>query len=106
MRGYYNCQSENCIYCLIRNCCNKRYIGVSSQTVNNRLHGHESHIRNYHQFPGNPVAQHCGINLNNPQDYKTQILDQENDKNRQFRLEEAWIFILKTLTPGGLNTKW
>ena len=70
----------------------------------NRLRGHESHIRNYHKHPGNPVAQHFGINLNNAQDYKIQILDQECDKNRRLRLEEAWIFILKT--PGGLNTKW
>ena len=107
IRGYFNCQSENCIYCLICNCCNKRYIGESSQTVNNRLHGHESHIRkSYHKHPGNPVAQHFGINLNKAQDYKIQILDQESDKNRRLRLEEAWIFILKTSTPDGLNTKW
>ena len=106
IRGYFNCQSENCIYCLICNCCNKRYIGESSQTVNNRLCGHESHIRNYHKHPGNPVAQHFGINLNKAQDYKIQILDQESDKNQRLRLEEAWIFILKTLTPEGHNTKW
>ena len=103
IRGYFTCQSENCIYCLICNCCNKRYIRESSQ--NNRLHGHESHIKNYHRHPGNPVVQHFGINLNKPQEYKIQILDQESDKNQKLRLEEAWIFILNTLTPGGLNIR-
>ena len=51
IRGYFNCQTENCIYCLTCNCCRKRYIGETSQTVNNRLHGHESHIRNYLNHP-------------------------------------------------------
>ena len=53
IRGYYNCQSENCVYCLICNCCQKRYIGETSQSVNGRLRGHESHIRNYQRHPGN-----------------------------------------------------
>ena len=106
LRGYHHCQSENCIYCLICLCCNKKYIGETSQTVNNRLRGHESHIKNYHKHPHNPVAQHFGINVNNAKDYKIIILDQDSDKNRRLRLEEAWIYILETMTPRGLNTKW
>ena len=69
LRGYHHCQSENCIYCLICLCCDKKYIGETSQTVNNRLRGHESHIKNYHKHPHNPVAQHFGINVNNAKDY-------------------------------------
>ena len=106
IRGYFNCQSENCVYCLICNCCQKRYVGESSQSVNGRLRGHESHIRNYQRHPGNPVAQHFGMNLNEPQAYTIQILDQEQDKNKRLRLEESWIYNLKSLTPSGLNTKW
>ena len=34
IRGNFNCQSYNCIYFLTCNCCNKKYIGESSQTVN------------------------------------------------------------------------
>ena len=82
LRGYHHCQSENCIYCLICLCCNKKYIGESSQTVNNRLRGHESHIKNYHKHPQNPVAQHFGINVNNAKNYNIIILDQDSDKNR------------------------
>ena len=106
IRGNHNCQSQNCVYCFKCLCCNKMYIGESSQTVNNRMRGHESHIRNYHRHPNNPVAQHFGINVNSETAYNIEILDQEVDKNRRLRLEEAWIFILRTMTPSGLNTKW
>ena len=106
IRGYFNCQTENCIYCLTCNCCRKRYIGETSQTVNNRLRGHESHIRNYLNHPGNPVAQHFGINVNEATAYTIEILDQEAHKNKRLRLEESWIYLLKSLTPSGLNTKW
>ena len=105
IRGHFDCQSEHCVYCLICLCCNKQYIGETSQTVNGRLRGHESHIKNYQKHPHNPVANHFGINLNNPKDYKVLILDQEMDKNKRLRLEEAWIHILKSMTPRGLNAK-
>ena len=45
IRGNYNCQSINCVYSLTCNCCGKKYIGQSSQTINLRMRGHESHIR-------------------------------------------------------------
>ena len=34
IRGNFNCQSQNCVYCLTCNCCGKKYIGESSQTIN------------------------------------------------------------------------
>ena len=106
IRGFFNCQSENCIYCLTCHCCHKKYVGETSQSVNNRLRGHESHIRNYRKHPNNPVANHFGMNLNNAQDYSIEIVDHESDKNRRLRLEEAWIFILNSMTPSGLSAKW
>ena len=102
IRGNHNCQSEDCIYCLTCLGCKKKYIGESSQTVNKRMRGHKSHIRN----PTNPVAQHFGINLNSETAYNKDILDQESDKNRNLQLEEAWIFILRSMTSNGSNTKW
>ena len=33
LRGYHQCQSENCIYCLICLYCNKKYIGETSQSI-------------------------------------------------------------------------
>ena len=106
IRGIFTCQSHNCIYCLTCHCCSKKYIGESSQTVNLRMRGHESHIRYYIKHPNNPVAQHFGVNQLTEKEYSIEILDQEPDKNKRNRLEEAWIFLLNTMTPSGLNTKW
>ena len=106
IRGNFNCQSYNCIYCLTCKYCNKKYIGESSQTVNQRLRGHESHIRYYQKHPNNPVAQHYGINQPTEKEKSVEILDQEEDKKKRNRLEESWIFLLNTMNPYGLNTKW
>ena len=106
IRGNFNCQSYNCIYYLTCKCCNRKYIGESFQTVNQRLRGHESRIRYYQKHPNNPVAQHYGINQLTEKEYSVEILDQEEDKNKRNRLEESWIFLLNTMNPYGLNTKW
>ena len=83
IRGNFNCQSHNCIYCLTCNCCKKKYVGESSQTVNLHLRGHESHIRYYLKHSNNPVAQHYGINKLTEKEYTVEILDQEEDKNKR-----------------------
>ena len=106
IRGTFNCQSKDCIYALMCNCCKKMYVGESSQTINLKMRGHESHIKYWQKHPRNPVAQHFGTRQLQPKDYTLQILDQETDKNKRNRLEESWIFLLNTMTPGGLNSKW
>ena len=106
IRGIFNCQSKDCIYALTCNCCKKMYVGESSQTINLRMRGHESHIKYWQKHPRNPVAQHFGTRQLQPIDYTLQILDQETDKNKRNRLEESWIFLLNTMTPSGLNSKW
>ena len=68
--------------------------------------GHESHIRYWKKHPRNPVAQHFGTKNLNEKEYTLEILDQEQDKNKRNRLEEAWIFLLNTITPSSLNSKW
>ena len=106
IRGNFNCQSRDCIYALTCNCCKKKYVEESSQTINLRMRGHESHIKYWQKHPRNPVAQHFGTRHLNPKDYTLEILDQEPDKNKRNRLEESWIFLLNTMTPSGLNSKW
>ena len=43
---------------------------------------------------------------NNKLDYKINIVGQESNKNRRLRLEEAWVLLLNTHYPNGLNSKW
>ena len=106
IRGNFTCQSRNCVYSLTCNCCGKKYIGESFQTINLRMRGHESHIRYWRKHPRTPVAQHFGTKNLNEKEYTLEILDQEQDKNKRNQLEEAWIFLLNTITPSGLNSKW
>ena len=87
-------------------CCGKKYIGETSQTINLRMRGHESNIRNWRKHERNPIAQHLGTKILNEKQYSLEVLDQNIDKNKRNRLEESWIFLLNTITPHSLNTKW
>ena len=39
-------------------------------------------------------------------DFKINVVGQESNKNRRLRLEEAWMLLLNTHHPNGLNSKW
>ena len=53
----------------------------------------------------NPVADHFNEDhSDNKLDYKINIVGQEGNKNRRLRLEEAWMLLLNTHYPNGLNT--
>ena len=99
IRGNFNCQSTNAVYCLTCHCCGKKYIGETSQTINLRMRGHESNIRNWRKHERNPVAQHFGTRNLNEKQYSLEVLDQEIDKNKRNRLEKSWIFLINTITP-------
>ena len=54
------------------------------------------------------VADHFNEedHANNKLHYKINIIGQEANKNRRLRLEEAWMLLLNTHYPNGLNSKW
>ena len=56
----------------------------------------------------NPMAGHFNEedHSNNKLDYKSNIVGQEANKNRRLGLEEAWMLLLNTHYPNGLNSKW
>ena len=82
IRRKFNCQSQNCVYCLTYNCFGKKYIRESSQIINQHMRGHDSQIRYYQKHTGNPVAQYFGINKLTEKQYTLEIINQEQDKNR------------------------
>ena len=56
----------------------------------------------------NPVADHFNEeeHTENRLDFKINVVGQEQNKNRRLRLEEAWMLLLNTHHPNGLNSKW
>lgn len=104
INGNYNCQSHHVIYVLTCRNCQKQYVGETGNTVNLRITNHKSCIKTHRD---NPVANHYNIvhQTNLPQ-FTVQVIDNEIDKNKRLRLEEAWISILDTFQPEGLNSKW
>ena len=103
--GKFNCQSKNIIYVLTCGTHNVQYVGETQRTLNARFRLHESMIKTKRR---NPVVEHFDEenHSNNKFDYKINIVGQEVNKNRRLRLEEAWMLLLDTHHPNGLNSKW
>ena len=102
IRGSFTCQSRNVVYLLTCSICNKRYIGETEQTLNGRCSGHESNIRSNND---NIVSKHYKEYNHTSEDYVVTAIDRELDYNRRLRLEEAWIILLDTMYPKGLNSR-
>ena len=95
INGEYTYQSTGAIYILT---CN---VGETSNTVNQRFRGHTHDIQ-YNK--DTPVANHMNKHQNK---LDIHIVDSTNkDQNQQRRLEEAWITLMDTMKPKGLNAKW
>ena len=103
--GKYNCQSRNVVYVLTCGIHNMQYVGETRQTLNARFRLHESMINTKKE---NPVADHFNEedHIENRLDFKINVVGQESNKNRRLRLEEAWMLLLNTHHPNGLNSKW
>ena len=100
IRGNFNWKSNEIIYVMTCNICSIQYVGETSNSMNCRCRGHESSIRTNKDHP---VAIHYRSYNHTIDDYSITIVDQEKDKNRRLRLEEAWMTLLNHLTPRGLN---
>ena len=97
IRGNFNCKSNEIIYVMT---CNIQYVGETSNSMNCRCRGHESSIRTHKDHP---VAIHYRSYNHTIDYYCITIVDKEKNKNRRLRVEEAWMTLLNTLTPRGLN---
>ena len=82
-----------------------QYVGETQQTLNARFRLHESMINTNKE---NPVADHFNEeeHTENKLDFKINVVGHETNKNRRLRLEEAWMLLLNTHHPNGLNSKW
>ncbi len=95
------CQSTHVIYaatCTIPGC-GKQYVGKSSNSLNSRFRGHHYDIR-YRKEKPEKKNNHTG------NDYEITGINSERDKNKWLRLEEAWMLLLDTQEPHGLNIQF
>ena len=102
IRGNFDGQSYDIIYIMTCEICDIQYVGESSNTLNTRCRGHESAIRNENDHP---VAQHYNSYNHSLHDYNIIAVDREPEKNKRLRLEEAWMFLMDSLHPKGLNVR-
>ena len=101
MRGSFTCQSRNVVYLLTCSICNKRYIEEKEQILNGRSRGHESNMRNNND---NIVSRDYKEYNHTSEDYTVTAIDKEADYNKRLRLEGAWIILLESMHPKGLNS--
>ena len=104
IEGKFDCQSHHVVYVMTCKHCQKQYVGETMNRVNLRIGNHKSCIKTKRD---NPVANHFNeIHDTTTPDFTVKIVSREENKNKRLRLEEAWISILDTFQPEGLNNKW
>ena len=57
------------------------------------------------RYNDNIVSKHYKEYNHMGDDYIVTAIDKETDYNKTLRLEEAWIFLLDTMHPKGLNSR-
>lgn len=100
--GLNTCDSFSVIYAIMCPVCKKLYIGQTGRNIRIRIYEHKRDInrRNKEQ----PVAKHFLDHDVDSKDIMVIILDNSSrDRNTRLRLEEAWIRVLDTLQPNGIN---
>ena len=80
-----------------------QYVGETTTTFNTRLRGHISDINT--SKIDKPVSKHFNNGTCQVDDVTATIIDSINvrDVNTLLRLEEAWIRLLQTADPKGIN---
>ena len=102
VNGSFDCQSVNCVYTITCTKCGDQYCGESSQTINQRFRGHVHCIR---ANKDNPVAKHFNQQNHSEHDLAIIIVDRATQKNERLRLENAWILLLNSRVPFGINAR-
>lgn len=102
--GDNTCLTKNTVYvihCLVYL---HQYVGETGHTVNERISEHKRDIR--YRRKTSPVAKHfIDHNVLETDLLCTIIYSTPKDQNIRLRLEEAWIRVLNTMTPSGINHK-
>ena len=104
------CKSHNVVYCLQCQTCGKQYVGQTKRTIHERLREHFRNVRN--GTLDDPIGRHFNSDAHNGEitQIKVYILafitppSNSSDALRmRLRVENSWIYRLRTSLPLGLN---
>ena len=106
-----SCQSHNVVYCLECKTCGLQYVGMTKRTFHERL---REHFRNVTKNNANdPIGRHWNSmnHRGKPEDVKSYILafitapsDSRDALQMRLRVENQWVYRLRTSLPHGLNS--
>lgn len=99
-----NCNTYSAIYVIQCKQCHKQYVGQTSNSIRERFTGHRADIKSANEYK--PVSRHFTSPSHSINDVTiTGLMVTENNVNIRLRTEEAWIAILNTTEPSGLNIR-
>lgn len=102
--GDNTCLTKNAVYVIHCPACYFQYVGETGRMVADRINEHKRDIRYCRKE--SPVAKHFQDHDVLDRDLLCTIVDSSaKDRNIRLRLEEAWIRVLNTMTPSGMNQK-
>lgn len=100
--GNNTCQTRNVVYAITCPVCRSQYVGETGRHLWERLADHKRDIRNRKR--DSPVSEHFRDHDAQANEILCTVLDSSpSNKNIRKRLEEAWIRILSTMNPAGMN---
>ena len=116
--GAYNCNSQNVVYLLQCNICNKKYVGSTTTKFRQRFNVYKSYYRTYARKynegsldSGKPVPQanffahFFGEGHQGTFSVSVKIIDGAHDVFSVRRKELFWQYKLETFIPNGLNER-
>ena len=98
-----NCVSTDIVYIIECKKCHKQYVGQTSNTLTTRLRQHLRDIRLRHDYKS--IGQHFNMGDHSIDDVTVFGVDRAANLNTRLRLEEAWIHVINSYQPAGLNRR-
>ena len=99
-----NCTTIDAVYMIECRACGIQYVGQTSDSILTRLRQHLRDIRMNDEYKA--VSVHFNSEGHSPNDVIILGLDTATDLNARLRLEEAWIHVMNTIQPRGLNQRF
>ena len=104
-KGHITCDTEFVIYRINCSLCGKSYVGQTSKTLKTRGNQHIYTIKRS-DIVSTPISRHFSILGHTPRNFTIRgICIAPRSEPKRLALESAWIKILGTYAPRGLNVK-